>query len=232
MGSTPAGWDPVRAVAACRVASWHGEVWRCHRFWGPRGEVRSATDYAYTRESIGRWHRGRDHPDSARFPALYTSESGYVAQAEFLRHLEDRRRLDGKPLDLRVDRFRISEIGVSLSRVVDLRDLAALGLQAGELYDDHGYAMPQQLAAAAHARGLEAVLVWSAAVEPLGAATNLVVLPTNLRPDSRLDATGRWMAIRLLATGFVVPPSRLRTDGLLGSERSAQRVASAVREAR
>ena len=155
--------------------------------------MRTATDYAYTIESIGRWHRGRDHAEPFRFPALYTSERTYVAGAEFLRHIEDRRRQDGQPLDLRVDRYRTSELRVSLASVVDFRDPAVLELRPDDPYEDYDYDTPQLLAAEAHARGIEALLVWSAAIEPLGAADNLIILPDNLQPGSFFERpAGGW----------------------------------------
>jgi hypothetical protein len=203
---TPDDRDLAGALDACPRRSWHGLVWRCHRVGSVRGQIRTATDYAYTTSTIGRWHRGLDHPEPLRFPALYTSELPNVAEAEFLRHLESRRRGEGQPLDLRFERYRTSEIGVNLALVFDCRDPAVLGLRAEDLYDDHDYAAAQRLAGLAHERAAEGLLVWSAAIDPLGAATNLVIFPLNLQPGSSFQATGRSMAIRWLGPPPSSPP--------------------------
>lgn len=83
----------------------------------------------------------------------------------------------------RLNLYRISEIEVDFATIVDCRDLEATGISLNDLLDDHDYTMSQRLGAAVIATGAEGLLVPSAT--RLG--DNLVVFPTNLRPESRLE---------------------------------------------
>jgi hypothetical protein len=83
----------------------------------------------------------------------------------------------------RLNTYRISEIEVELEMVIDCREIAALGISLDHLLNDLDYTVSQRLGAAALAMGAEGLLVPSAT--RLG--DNLVVFPTQLRPDSRLD---------------------------------------------
>lgn len=188
----------VRAIDNRReVTDWHGEVWRGHVHGVVGGKLRTATDCLYTLDTIGRWHLGKDHPSPTRFPALYASILGHVAEAEFLRHLDQRRRQSGTRINLTRDRYRLSELAVNLSRVFDLRDLAALGLTCEELCRDVDYDLSQQLAAEAHRRGAQGLLLWSCAVEPDCSQVNLVVFADGLPPGA-IRETGQWTQIRPL----------------------------------
>jgi hypothetical protein len=159
--------------------------------------TRTARDFAHTTGTAGRWHLGFDHAEAARFPALYTSLQAHVAEAEFLRHLDGRTRSSGH-IDLRRDRFRLSQLATKLSRVFDLRDLEAAGLTCEAVCHDTDYTLPQQLAAEAHGRGAEGLLVWSCAVEPACSQVNLIVFANGLLPRSSVEETGVWSQIRPL----------------------------------
>jgi len=68
--------DPVArsVVLACPVIAWSGNVWRTH------GRRFAATDPGGALVLSGRYHRGRDlFPNSAVFPALYTSAGPEIA---------------------------------------------------------------------------------------------------------------------------------------------------------
>lgn len=184
-------------VDACPETGWEGTVWRAHKFGQHRGTTRTARDFAYTVGTIGRWHGGLDHPDAVRFPALYTSLQAHVAEAEFLRHLDDRTRSSGH-IDLRRDRFRLSQLVVKLSRVVDLCHLEATGMTCEVLCRDTDYTLPQRLAAEAYGRGAEGILVWSCAVDPVCSQVNLIVFANGLLSGSSVEESGVWSQIRPL----------------------------------
>lgn len=79
--------------------------------------------------------------------------------------------------------YRITEVRVQLSEIIDCREIAARGISLDNLLNDHDYTMSQRLGAAVLATGAEGLLVPSAT--RLG--DNLVVFPTNLRPESVLE---------------------------------------------
>jgi RES domain-containing protein len=81
--------------------------------------------------------------------------------------------------------YWISKIEVELSSVIDCREIATLGISLDDLLNDHDYTTSQRLAASALTMGAEGLLVPSAT--RLG--DNLVVFPTQFRPDSRLNVT-------------------------------------------
>ena len=86
----------------------------------------------------------------------------------------------------RLNTYRLSEIEVELSKVVDCRNITALGISLDDLLNDLDYTVSQRIGAAALAMGAEGLLVPSATW--LG--DNLVVFPTQLCPDSRLEIVG------------------------------------------
>lgn len=189
----------TRAIDNCvRLANWQGEVWRGHVHGWVRDTFRTALDFEYTRLSRGRWHCGRDYPERGQFPALYTSVLSHVAEAEFLRHLDSRRRAAGGQIDLRTDRYRLSQLSVKLGRVFDLRHSVGRDLTCQELCHDTDFDLPQRLAVEARRRGAEAVIVWSCAVAPLCSQGNLVLFPDVLLPDSEIRDTGMWTELRAL----------------------------------
>jgi len=88
---------------------------------------------------------------------------------------------------------RISEIEVSLSAVIDLRDAGVIGLSTDDLVSDATYALTQEIALAALERGTEGLLVPAASL----IGHNLVVLLENVRAGSRVKVT-RYLDPRLL----------------------------------
>jgi hypothetical protein len=184
----------------CRVVTdWRGTVWRAHVHGLVRGTFRTGSDYQHTRRTSGRWHRGGPSiPESERFSALYASMLSHVAEAEFLRRLDHRRRAEGRRIDLREDRYRLSQLDLGPSRVFDLRDLSALGVTCRDVCQDDDYSVPQRLAAEAYRRGAEALLVWSCAVDPLCSHVNVIVFPDQFLPGSRMRESGVWSEIRPL----------------------------------
>jgi hypothetical protein len=128
----------------------------------------------------GRYQRAPDlFPKAETWPALYLSLAAEISVAEVVRHLS---------LDMvtRLNRLRLSQLEVGLSRVVDCRSAARLGLEEGELIQDFDYSTTQAIGAAAIARGAEAILVPSAT----GLGDNLVVFPDRLRASSRMSIIG------------------------------------------
>lgn len=79
---------------------------------------------------------------------------------------------------------RISHLSVRLSAVIDLRDIAALGLRPDQIFHETDGAIPQALAEAALLRGVEGILVPSAT---LLEGHNLVVFPEVVLPNRRIE---------------------------------------------
>jgi hypothetical protein len=82
--------------------------------------------------------------------------------------------------------------------VFDLCDPGNPDLTCGAVCHDTDYALPHQLAAEAHRRGAEGLLVWSCAVEPACSLTNLIIFANGLLPESSVAETGVWSQIRPL----------------------------------
>jgi len=85
----------------------------------------------------------------------------------------------------RIRNYRLSELQVTLAAVLDCRDLSALGLTRKALLGE-SYALGQELAAAAVARGAEGIIVPSATRW----GDNLIVFPHNQRPGSQIVVKG------------------------------------------
>ena len=83
----------------------------------------------------------------------------------------------------RLNEYRLSEIAIDLSFVIDCRDLTTLGITVGDLLSDLDYSTSQHIGAAAVSLGAEGLLVPSAT--RLG--DNLIIFPDNLRSESRLE---------------------------------------------
>lgn len=110
---------------------------------------------------------------------LYLALSRDVCIAELVRNVAP-----VSPVKLRD--YRISELEVSLSRVVDCSEPTVLGLEIDDLCHDRDWEIPQELAEVAlHARH-EGLIVPSAS--RLG--NNLIVFPDQLRADSVIQITG------------------------------------------
>jgi RES domain-containing protein len=170
----PDDWNPVAAIAACRVAPFAGAAWRAH------GLRYDATSYEGSRRTTGRYNCGPDRfPSGPNWPVLYLALAPEVCIGELVRNVA--------PLDpARLNNYRVSELQVTLSVVVDCTDLTALRLELEDLCHDSDCEIPQELAeVAVHAR-YEGMIVPSAS--RLG--TNLIVFPEQLRPDSAIEVRG------------------------------------------
>lgn len=161
------------------MMSWQGATWRIH------ARRYAATDPGGSRRFSGRYHRAPDLFAGQRtWAALYLALDTGSCLAEATRHATELSEL--------ADR-RISEIEVSLSAVIDLRDPSAIGLTTDDLVDDHRYDLTQEIGLAALERGAEGLIVPAASL--LG--NNVVVLFDNLRPGSRIEVR-RFVDPRLL----------------------------------
>ena len=171
-------WDAVSALAASRFVSYQGSAWRAHD-----GRY-DATSYGGALRFSARFHRAPDSfPPDETFPALYLSLTPEVALGEVLRYM-----LAARTAEMIRDRVRsylLTELQVTLTAVLDCRDLDGLGLTRETLLGD-SYALGQELAAAAVARGAEAILIPSATRW----GDNLVHFPLNQRPGSSLVVRG------------------------------------------
>jgi len=174
-----AGWNPRTAIANLPLVPWHGTTWRIH------AQRYAATDPGGSLRFSGRYHRAPDLFDGQRtWAALYLALDTGACIAEATRHAVELSGLANR---------RISEIDVSLSAVLDIRDASVLGLTTDDLVDDHRYDLTQEIGLAALERGAEALLVPAASL--LG--NNLVVLIGNLQPSSRIEVR-RFVDPRLL----------------------------------
>lgn len=172
-------WDVHAAIAALPMTPWHGITWRIH------AQRYAATDPGGSLRFSGRYHRAPDLFAGQRtWAALYLALDTGGCLAKATRHATELSEL--------ADR-RISEVEVSLSAVIDLRDASVIGLTTDDVIDDHRYDLTQEIGLAALERGAEGLLVPAASL--LG--NNLVVLFENLRPGSRI-AVRRHVDPRLL----------------------------------
>ncbi len=172
--TSPSGWRAATAVSNLPPRSWSGHAWRFHqRRFG-------ATEFGGSALTSGRYHRAVDEfPESSVWTALYVALAPEVALAEVIRRYSTQ-------MLHQLNEYRLSEIDVALGTVLDCRDASALGLSREDLVRDREFAVTQEIAAAAIARGAEAILVPSAT--QLG--DNLIVFPTQLQTTSRLVVVG------------------------------------------
>lgn len=162
----PPGWDAVRAVERVPLASWHGRLWRTH--W----RNVEPCDWTVSLRISGRFHRGRDlFSENQVFPALYTSQAAHLAVWEMVRQ-----RASTNLLFLQNN--RLSQFDVSLTAVLDCGNPSVLGLSSAEIHGTDRR-IPWAIGAAAVERGANGLIIPSAAMN----GTNLVIFPTNLRPD-------------------------------------------------
>jgi hypothetical protein len=135
-----------------------------------------ATDAGGSRVVSGRYHRGNDHfPVDQVWEALYLATSPEVCLGEIYRHITPE-------LLPYLNHYSLSELAVRLSKVLDCRDAAMLGLNHRDLIDDTDYRIPQAIGAAAFGANLEGLLVPSAT----NLGINLVVFPSRLRETSEM----------------------------------------------
>jgi RES domain-containing protein len=168
-------WDATAAVAARPVIAWSGCVWRAHK------KTYEATDAGGALRYSARYNRAPDlFPVGSTWPVLYCGLTYGLCLAETMRHLTP----DTLPS---LKNQRLSELSVELSAVLDCTDLAALGVDGAALFDDYDYSTGQTLAAAAIARGCEALLIPSATRLP---DPNLIIFTTRIQPSSSYRAIG------------------------------------------
>jgi hypothetical protein len=167
-----------RGLLTCPIIAWGGEVWRVH------GRRFAATDAGGSLIVSGRYHRGRDSfPNDEVFAALYTSAGADVATWEMIRHSKS---TSGLSMWQRFVERDLSKLHMTLQAVLDIRNPSPAGLSLDALTGED-YALPQAIAAAAHADGLEGLLVPTAtAVGEIGADFNVVIFTTSLRPGSEI----------------------------------------------
>lgn len=170
----PDDWNPVAAIAACQVTPFVGAAWRAHSL------RYDATSYEGSHRTTGRYNCGPDRfPNGPTWPVLYLALAPEVCIGELVRNVA--------PLDpARLNNYRVSELHVTLSVVVDCTDLAALRLDMEDMCHDSDWEIPQELAEVAlHARH-EGMIVPSAS--QLG--KNLIIFPEQLRPGSAIEVRG------------------------------------------
>lgn len=157
-------------VAAAPLLSWRGPVWRCHDGRFP------ADSWEGSRYYSGRFHRAPDlFPNQRTWTALYTCLGPEVSLGEAIRYQGSHLR--------RIADYRLSELAVGLTLVLDIRDPASHGIDVDALLDDWNRTLGQQIGEAALDRGVEGILVPSAS--RLG--DNLIIFPDNLAPASRVS---------------------------------------------
>ncbi|MGH2586197.1 MAG: RES family NAD+ phosphorylase [Dehalococcoidia bacterium] len=153
------------------MGSLQGSAWRGHN------RRYDATDHGGSLNTTGRYHRGPDqYPAGPVWPALYLSLAPHTAVLEIDRQFssttwENRRN------------YRFTELAVTLSAILDCRDVGTLGLTLDHLCDDYDWSIPQALAAAARDIHAEGILVPSATRW----GDNLIVFPDLRRPSSSFE---------------------------------------------
>jgi hypothetical protein len=124
----------------------------------------------------GRYNLGLDLTSSEQaFSALYLGLTQATCVGEVLRHLTP-------ATFAQLTNYRLTELRVDVSAVIDCRDPSVLGLTVDAVCDEFDYSLPRQLARAAVAVGVEGLLVPSAT--RLG--SNLVLFPSTRREGSSL----------------------------------------------
>jgi RES domain-containing protein len=170
----PVTWDATQSVAGCAVIAWQGPAWRMHK------RKYLATDAGGSRKVSGRYNQGLDlFPEHEVWPALYLALGAEVCLGEILRHVEPE-------ILPSLNDYRMTELAVQLSALLDCRDVKAIGLGATDLWHDTDCRIPRLLAGAARARHVEGILVPSAT--RLG--DNLIVFADQLCLESSLVIVG------------------------------------------
>jgi RES domain-containing protein len=162
-------------LAACPVVGWESSTWRIHNLKYP------AEDPGGARLVSGRYNRGLDMmPEISLeqvFGALYLATGPEIAIAELVRHLPENSSLRY------LNNYRLSELCVQMSEVLDCRDPGRLELTLEDMCHDTDYRITQEIGATVFAAGLEGLLVPSAT--RLG--DNLILFPVHLRGGSRIE---------------------------------------------
>ena len=165
------GWNAKSAIAACSILTWEGSVWRIHK------QKYAATDPGGSRIVSGRYHRGTDQvPDNQARASLYLATQPEICLAEFFRHITPE-------LFPFLNNYRLSEISIRLSAVLDCREPDRMGIDVADLVEDADYELTQSIGKAAYVQGLECLLTPSAT----GLGDNLILFPRNIRATSQLQ---------------------------------------------
>ena len=168
----------ARVLQQCPIVAWESDVWRVHT------RRYSATDPGGSLRFQARWHRGgKEFPPEQVMATLYTAVSDAVATWEYLRHS---RRDSADEMWLRLTSVTLSRLHLRLAAVLDVRDPSRAGISLDDLIGTD-YLLPQAFGAAAHAQGLEGLLVPTATgVGESGRNYNVIVYTGNLREDSKI----------------------------------------------
>lgn len=138
----------------------------------------AAGDPGGARRVSGRYSRGLDlFPEEEAFGALYLALSAETCIGEVLRHVTP----EMLPL---LNDYRLTELSISLEKVVDCRDPRCLDLSDEDLLQELDYSLTHEISAAAYDKGFEGMLVPSAT--RLG--DNLVLFTDNLGDGSKVEA--------------------------------------------
>ena len=165
-------WDAHSAIAGLELEAWSGRVWRFHR------RVYDALDAGGSLRVSGRYHQAPNQ-FQATWRAIYTALTPETALGEVLRHFTAEL-LPG------LNRYRLTEVEVALTGVIDCRSAPAMGVEPSELTDDYEFVTTRAIATASIERGAEAILVPSAT----GLGDNLVVFPDQLQASSKMVIVG------------------------------------------
>jgi hypothetical protein len=184
--TTPSGWDADDVIAGLQRTAQAGEAWRWH------GARRDATSARGSEVTSGRYHRApAQAPTGAVWRALYLGLTTGACLGEAIRYLgvDGARGTKGR---------RLTRLHVTLSLVVDLRDISRLGVTSDDLTEDRDWSVPhaptitQKLSLAALEQGIEALVVPSASLVD----DNLVILVDNLLPASKIEIVS-WIDPKL-----------------------------------
>jgi len=136
-----------------------------------------AADPGGARKVSGRYNRGLDlFPEAESFGALYLATAAEICLGEIYRHVTP----ELMPF---LNDYRLSELSVYLSKVLDCRDPETMGLTMDDLVHDTDYGATQSIGAAAFEGGYEGLLTRSAT--RLG--DNLILFPANLQSRSHIE---------------------------------------------
>lgn len=168
----PRDWDAHSAIAGLDLEAWSGHACRFHR------RRYDALDAGGSLRVSGRYHRAPDQFQNT-WRAIYTALAPETAIGEVVRHFIPE-------FLTSLNQYRLTEIEVMLDAAIDCRSASAFGIEESDLTDDYELSVTRAIAAAAIARGAEAILVPSAT----GLGDNLVVFPDQLRASSTMTIAG------------------------------------------
>jgi hypothetical protein len=142
--------------------------------------VYDAVDATGSLRVDGRYHRTpRSLATELNWQALYLGLAPEACLGEMLRHVTP-------ALLPRLNELRLTELEVTLARVLDAREPERYGLARELLWHDTDYRLPQHVASIALERDAEGVLApWGTRLGDI-----FVILPANLTPSAVLHIIG------------------------------------------